>query len=670
MLLSVTAGISITSQAIGQYGVDLNSAGYNSQNIYKNRPQCTWYCWGRAYEKLGVSLPKWGNAISWDDNADADPNYTVGTVARANSIMVENDTSGDGHGHVMFVEKVENGYAYITEGNWLSSDYHEDRINLSTMVRDSWTSHTLSPVRYIYLTGGSPIGGGAQTVSDGEYHIVSALNRNMGLDAEDGKTANDTNICLYNNIEDSTQTFILKYLGDGFYSIIHKKSQKSLDVNMASTANGTNVKLYTYSGNDAQRWVVQTSGDGYFYIKSKCNGLCVDVTNASTSNKSNIQMYSGNNSNAQKWAFIAANGTQSVPNGNYHIVSALNNNYGLDVYGCENKNGTNVQLFNNKSDANQVFNINCDKKGYYTITHNKTSKVLDMYNNGTYFGTNVNIYAANGTDAQKWIIKSDGKGYYYIIAKNSGLFIDVKDGKAENYNNVWGYIGNGSNAQKWKFICVNHTWNSGVTTKKATCTTTGTKLYTCAVCGEEKLETIKAKGHTTVIDKAVPETCEIDGKTEGSHCSVCGEILVAQKTVKAKGHTEVIDEAIPATFKTAGKTGGKHCSTCGKVLVAQKTVAKLGSPSLSKVTAGKKQFKATWKSVKNIDGYQIQYSTSSSFKSGNKTVTVSGYKSTSKTVKSLKAKKKYYVRIRGYKTINGKKQYSAWSKSKTVTTKK
>ena len=293
-----------------------------------------------------------------------------------------------------------------------------------------------------------------------------------------------------------------------------------------------------------------------------------------------------------------------------------------------------------------------------------------MYNNGTYFGTNVNIYAANGTDAQKWIIKSDGKGYYYIIAKNSGLFIDVKDGKAENYNNVWGYIGNGSNAQKWKFICVNHTWNSGVTTKKATCTTTGTKLYTCAVCGEEKLETIKAKGHTTVIDKAVPETCEIDGKTEGSHCSVCGEILVAQKTVKAKGHTEVIDEAIPATFKTAGKTGGKHCSTCGKVLVAQKTVAKLGSPSLSKVTAGKKQFKATWKSVKNIDGYQIQYSTSSSFKSGNKTVTVSGYKSTSKTVKSLKAKKKYYVRIRGYKTINGKKQYSAWSKSKTVTTKK
>ncbi|MBR4241059.1 MAG: fibronectin type III domain-containing protein, partial [Eubacterium sp.] len=126
----------------------------------------------------------------------------------------------------------------------------------------------------------------------------------------------------------------------------------------------------------------------------------------------------------------------------------------------------------------------------------------------------------------------------------------------------------------------------------------------------------------------------------------------------------------PATFKKSGKTDGKKCSVCGKVLVAQKAIAKLGAPALSKVTAGSKQFKASWKSVKSIDGYQIQYSTSSSFKSGNKTVTVKGYKSTSKTVKSLKAKKKYYVRIRAYKTINGKKQYSSWSKSKTVTTKK
>ena len=68
-------------------------------------------------------------------------------------------------------------------------------------------------------------------------------------------------------------------------------------------------------------------------------------------------------------------------------------------------------------------------------------------------------------------------------------------------------------------------------------------------------------------------------------------------------------------------------------------------------------------------GYQIQYSTSSSFAKGNKTVTVKGASIVSKTITNLTAQKKYYVRIRTYKTVNGKKYYSAWSAKKNVTTK-
>lgn len=67
-------------------------------------------------------------------------------------------------------------------------------------------------------------------------------------------------------------------------------------------------------------------------------------------------------------------------------------------------------------------------------------------------------------------------------------------------------------------------------------------------------------------------------------------------------------------------------------------------------------------------GYQIQYSTSSTFKSA-KTVTVSKNETTNKTISKLKAKKKYYVRIRTYKKIGSAYYYSAWSKAKTVTTK-
>jgi len=91
---------------------------------------------------------------------------------------------------------------------------------------------------------------------------------------------------------------------------------------------------------------------------------------------------------------------------------------------------------------------------------------------------------------------------------------------------------------------------------------------------------------------------------------------------------------------------------------------------LSKVSAKKKGFTVKWKKQsKQVNGYQIQYSTKKNFKDA-KTVTIKKNKMTSKTIFKLKSKKKYYVRIRTYKTVkvNGKstKLYSVWSEAKTV----
>ena len=99
------------------------------------------------------------------------------------------------------------------------------------------------------------------------------------------------------------------------------------------------------------------------------------------------------------------------------------------------------------------------------------------------------------------------------------------------------------------------------------------------------------------------------------------------------------------------------------------------STSISSVTAKSKGFTVKWKKQSTqTTGYQIQYSTSSKFTSKTtKSVTVSKNKTVSKAISKLKSKKKYYVRIRTYKTVkvNGKstKIYSSWSKVKTVKTK-
>ena len=160
-----------------------------------------------------------------------------------------------------------------------------------------------------------------------------------------------------------------------------------------------------------------------------------------------------------------------------------------------------------------------------------------------------------------------------------------------------------------------HNWDSGKITKAATCTEAGVKTYTCTRCQKTKTEEIKATGHKEVKDAAVAATCEKAGKTEGSHCSVCGEVIEAQtevpalghnwdagkitkaatctetgvktytctrcqktktEEIKATGHKEVKDAAVAATCEKAGKTEGSHCSVCGKVIKAQKEVPVLG----------------------------------------------------------------------------------------------
>ena len=94
--------------------------------------------------------------------------------------------------------------------------------------------------------------------------------------------------------------------------------------------------------------------------------------------------------------------------------------------------------------------------------------------------------------------------------------------------------------------------------------------------------------------------------------------------------------------------------------------ASMPTTTITSVKAQSKAFTVKWKKKSGITGYQIQYSTNSKFKKGNKSIKIKNAKTISKKITKLKVAKKYYVRIRTYK---GKK-YSKWSKVKSIKTTK
>lgn len=213
-----------------------------------------------------------------------------------------------------------------------------------------------------------------------------------------------------------------------------------------------------------------------------------------------------------------------------------------------------------------------------------------------------------------------------------------------------------------KAQCVHPATSLKTTISKATPSSDGKIETKCTVCGKVT-ETIVIPAAANITLSSQKYT--YNGKEKKPSVVVkdrTGKVVSPENysVAYASGRKKVGAYAVTVTFKGDRYSGSKK-------LTYNINPAKV---SLSSVKAASKSMTVKWKKGKDVNGYEIQYSTSSSFKSGNKTVKVTSAKTTSKVIKKLKANKKYYVRIRTYKTVKGKKFYSDWSGKKTVKIKK
>ena len=169
-------------------------------------------------------------------------------------------------------------------------------------------------------------------------------------------------------------------------------------------------------------------------------------------------------------------------------------------------------------------------------------------------------------------------------------------------------------------------------------------------------KTASTKAQTVKLGAKAKESAKLSYKSSSKSVKVDknGKVTIAKNFVGK------------ATITITSKVTKNYKATTKKVTV---TVNPAGTKLTSVKNYKGKKLKASWKKNTKGTGYQVQYSTSSKFKSA-KTVTVKGYKSTSKTITKLTKNKKYYVRVRTYKTVSKVNYYSGWSNTKSITIKK
>ncbi len=283
-----------TSKKIGEYSVSVatpNVFKYGVEKVEGGR--CSIRLAGWVFDDANIS-----RSIQVHAYIDGGPGSGAeGYAIDANVARTDVDASyhcGAFHGFDYVIQG-------ISSGNHVVQLFANDQYNSTNKkIGDFSVSVVAPPV----MRDGE---GAGQTVPDGDYQIqLAAYNGEWTLDVP-GDTAairNGTNAAICKGFNRKYDVFTVKYLGNGYYNILHKGSGKCLDMG-SSLKNGGNVYFYDNGGigHLNQQWSISKDSDGWFRIRSRWSGLYLD----GGGDNYNVHQWEGKESIAnQKWKFLCS----------------------------------------------------------------------------------------------------------------------------------------------------------------------------------------------------------------------------------------------------------------------------------------------------------------------------------------------------------------------------
>ena len=614
-VVNAAAASGILNNGCGGIYIDINADPYTTfqgyswgQYAYTNEG-CAWFASARTNQLTGK-----GNVVragtNWWNGGKGREGFATGQTPAAPALICWQN-------HVAVLEKIEGNTAYISEGGSKDSNQAHGFCQITTMDVSSIPGHTSGFLGYVYLGNTNP--GSLSITASSNYYTDQDVIVYWNTPANTVKCG----FTLRRN--PSTGDLIDRYVIGNSYNIGKLEAGSYRLWMRPYNAGGTGGTAVYVDFNVSERPATKVTSvsldkTGLSLQKGESAFLTVSIAPSNAANKSVI--WSSSNTSV---ATVSNGSVQAVGAGSTTITATAAD--GSGKYASCRVTVTNPH------------------------THSYSAKVTKK---ATCMSEGVKTYTC-----------SCGSSYTEKIAKTAHTIVTDR-------------------------------------AVKATCTKTGkTEGSHCSVCGTvlKAQQKVTKTAHTIVTDRAVKATCTKTGKTEGSHCSVCKTVLKPQQIIQS-----------PKTVKVASCTyNGRQQkptvtvkdSTGKKISTSTYTVAYRNSKNVGEATAvitfkGKyagtltknfnirpktteltrcalktKGIQVKWDKQTQITGYELQYSTTEKFE-GKNTTTIRNIKKeeTSRTLKKLKANKKYYMRIRTYKVVkvNGKnkKLYSNWSEVSTV----
>ncbi len=570
-------------------------------------------------------------------------------AAGHNSAMIDTD----GKRYLFYHQRFEN-----------RGEYHEVRVRQQFLNEDGWPVETV----YEYRDTDAKIENYSNNDVTGTYEIInhgtatdgSMIYSQTAVLKPDGKVAGDVTGTWTKTDSKKGYDYVTLKVGGvtykGFFMKQYSEKSTSAKVMTFSAIGSDNTCLWGSMTNSSTEASTNSLIYG-FDFETAPSGK--NLTPVSGSAKNGLAVLKGTakiESDSQRGSVLHLTNSAGAKGINYlalpsdTLTTVTSSGYTVSMW---------VNVCSSSTNPNSaLFEADGGGKDQYPVTRISVNSIsrINAQNDGATYADTTKAYSYKTNEWHHYMYTVgpdgihtylDGKLFDTDTSKNIGLsFESGNQWRIQTATNVCvgsGYIWDDEDVRDVKFDDV-YIYKGTMGANQAS------ELFT---------EQQKDLSQTTDNDNNDNETTTGDNKNETTTDNNKNETTTTDNN---KNETATTDNNKNETAATDNpqQDGGESGTT------ASKSVKKVTIKSVK--STKKKQAIIKWKKVSGAKGYQIQYSLKKSFKK-KKAVTIKKVKTIKKTIKKLKSGKKYYFRMRAYKTSNGKKVYGKWSNVKKVKVK-